>query len=63
MQLNATRPEALLAGLRSLVGEAHVLSGGDLSAYEIDWRKRWHGRALAVVRPGTTAEVDRKSVV
>ena len=57
MQLNATRPEALLAGLRSLVGQAHVLSGGDLSAYEIDWRKRWHGRALAVVRPGTTAEV------
>ena len=49
--------DALLAALRSQVGEAHVLSGGDLSAYEVDWRKRWHGRALAVVRPGTTAEV------
>ena len=30
---------------------------GDRAAYEIDWRKRFHGRALAVVRPGTTAEV------
>ena len=32
---------------------AHVLHGGDLSAWEVDWRKRWRGRALAVVRPGT----------
>jgi FAD/FMN-containing dehydrogenase len=30
---------------------------GDLSAWELDWRKRWRGRALAVVRPGSTAEV------
>ena len=43
--------------LRSLVGSAHVLTDGDLSAYEVDWRKRWHGRALAVVRPGDAAEV------
>ena len=49
--------DALLATLRSQVGEAHVLTSGDLSAYEVDWRKRWHGHALAVVRPGTTAEV------
>ena len=34
-----------------------MLTEGDLSAYEVDWRKRYHGRALAVVRPGTTAEV------
>ena len=25
--------------------------------YEVDWRKRYRGRALAVVRPGSTAEV------
>ncbi len=49
--------QALLASLRSLVGTAHVLTGDNLSAYEVDWRKRWRGRALAVVRPGTTAEV------
>ena len=33
------------------------MSTGDLSAYEVDWRKRFAGKALAVVRPGSTAEV------
>ncbi|MBT3069046.1 FAD-binding oxidoreductase [Rhodoferax sp. U11-2br] len=47
----------LLSELRSLVGEAHVLSEGDLSAWEQDWRQRARGKALAVVRPGNTAEV------
>ena len=49
--------ETLRATLRTLVGEAHVLTDGDLTAYEQDWRKRERGRALAVVRPGTTEEV------
>src|SRR5690606_17920568 len=31
--------------------------GNELDAYQLDWRRRWHGRALAVVRPGSTAEV------
>ena len=48
---------ALLDALREAVGERHVLSDGDLSAWELDWRKRYRGRALAVVRPATTAEV------
>jgi len=48
---------ALLDTLRAAVGEANVLTDGDLSAWELDWRKRWRGRALAVVRPGSTAEV------
>jgi FAD/FMN-containing dehydrogenase len=43
--------------LRATVGAAHVLTEGDLSAWEQDWRKRDRGRALAVVRPGSTAEV------
>lgn len=43
--------------LRAVVGAAHVLVDGDLSAYELDWRRRWRGRARAVVRPGSTAEV------
>ncbi len=47
----------LLATLRGIVGAAHVLSEGDLSAWEQDWRKRAQGRALAVVRPGSTPEV------
>ena len=51
-----TVPE-LLTALRQTVGDAHVLTEGDLSAFEQDWRKRTRGKALAVVRPGNTAEV------
>jgi FAD/FMN-containing dehydrogenase len=51
----------LLQTLRAAVGEAQVLThddpATDLSAWETDWRGRAHGRALAVVRPGSTAEV------
>jgi FAD/FMN-containing dehydrogenase len=46
-----------LDALRALLGAPYVQVDGDLSAYERDWRKRWSGRALAVARPGTTAEV------
>jgi FAD/FMN-containing dehydrogenase len=48
---------ALLDTLRDGVGAAHVLTDGDLSAWEQDWRRRWRGKALAVVRPGSTGEV------
>jgi FAD/FMN-containing dehydrogenase len=47
----------LLDQLRAAVGTPHVLHEGDLSAYELDWRRRWRGKALAVVRPGSTEEV------
>jgi len=47
----------LIPQLQSLVGTAHVLFEGDLGAWEQDWRKRSRGKALAVVRPGSTAEV------
>jgi FAD/FMN-containing dehydrogenase len=48
----------LLAALRAIVGEANVLtSDADVAPYVNDWRDRYHGRARAVVRPGTTAEV------
>jgi FAD/FMN-containing dehydrogenase len=47
----------LLDTLRRIVGDAQVLTEGDLSGYELDWRKRHRGRSLAVVRPGSTAEV------
>jgi len=47
----------LLNALRTVVGAANVLVEGDLAAYEQDWRKRYRGRALAVVRPGNTTEV------
>jgi FAD/FMN-containing dehydrogenase len=49
----------LLAEIKAIVGSAHVLTDGDLSAWTQDWRKRSHGRALAVVRPASTDEVAR----
>ena len=51
----------LIAQLRGICGAANVLThddpSTDLSAWEQDWRKRSTGRALAVVRPASTAEV------
>ena len=49
--------QLLLTELARIVGPTHVLTEGDLSAWEQDWRKRSHGKALAVVRPGSTDEV------
>jgi FAD/FMN-containing dehydrogenase len=47
--------ERALAGV---VGPEHVLTDPDLTAaYEVDWTGRWRGRAVAVVRPGSAAEV------
>ena len=48
---------SLVSELRATLGDAAVLSDGDLSAWEVDWRKRAQGRALAVIRPASTAEV------
>ena len=47
----------LLAHLRAICGDAHVLTDQDLSAYERDWRGRAQGQARCVVRPGSTTEV------
>ena len=53
-----THPLAELPGaLRQIVGAAHVLTEGDLIAYERDWRQRERGRALAVALPASAAEV------
>jgi FAD/FMN-containing dehydrogenase len=50
-------PATFLNALRQIVGAEHVLTDGDLSAWEADWRGRVRGRALAVVRPATTQQV------
>ena len=47
----------LIEHLKNTVGANQVLVDGDLSAYELDWRKRSRGKALAVVRPADTHEV------
>jgi FAD/FMN-containing dehydrogenase len=49
--------QPLIDALGAICGPGNVLHEGDLSAWELDWRKRLHGKALAVVRPATTAEV------
>ncbi len=43
--------------LRAAIGEHHVLTDADAAPYLTDWRGRYTGRALAVVRPGSTDEV------
>jgi len=49
--------DTLVSQLQALVGAANVLHEGDLTAWELDWRKRSRGKARAVVRPASTAEV------
>ncbi|MBY0453483.1 MAG: FAD-binding oxidoreductase [Burkholderiaceae bacterium] len=46
-----------IEALRAAIGAEHVLTDGDLSTYEQDWRRRRPGKALAVVRPASTADV------
>ena len=46
-----------LQALRACLGDANVLVDGDMDAYEVDWRKRYRGRALAVARPSCTDQV------
>jgi FAD/FMN-containing dehydrogenase len=44
--------------LRAACGPDRVITDpGRLAAHETDWTGRWGGRALALVRPGSTAEV------
>ena len=47
-----------LAGCRRIAGAAHVITdAADMAAAVTDWRGRFTGAALAVVRPASTAEV------
>jgi FAD/FMN-containing dehydrogenase len=48
----------LLAELSAIVGPAHVLAAPDETrSYATDWRRRYFGVPLAVVRPAAVAEV------
>ncbi len=49
----------LVGQLHEAVGAANVLTDGDLTGYEQDWRKRERGKALAVVRPANAREVAK----
>ncbi|MFZ2268235.1 MAG: FAD-binding oxidoreductase [Azonexus sp.] len=51
-------PEQLVAQLAEAVGAANVLTDAvDIAPFVTDWRGRYHGAALCVVRPADTAEV------
>ena len=47
-----------LSELRALLGDAHVLTGGDVARFAKDWTGKWRAAPLAVVRPADTAEVS-----
>jgi FAD/FMN-containing dehydrogenase len=48
----------LLGAIAAVVGEKNVLAGdNDAAPYLTDWRKQFHGPAVCVARPGSTAEV------
>ena len=50
---------SLVADLKALLGEAHVLTGADLAKYRHEWSGHFHPDPCAVARPGSTAEVSQ----
>ena len=46
----------LIEPLRAVVGDAHCITS-DYAGYANDWRKKFFGKPLAVVKPRTTEEV------
>jgi D-lactate dehydrogenase (cytochrome) len=60
LESGAMKDDALLPRLAAIVGAVHVLTDpAETTSYATDWRKRWFGKALAVVKPATTDEVAR----
>ncbi len=51
-------PDGFLERCREIAGPEHVLTGGaDMAPFLTDWRGRFTGSALAVLRPASTAQV------
>lgn len=48
---------SLIPALKTLLGDANVLTGPDTARHAHDWLGNYHGSPLAVARPGSTAEV------
>jgi FAD/FMN-containing dehydrogenase len=56
--VDATKRETIVAGLQNIVGSRHVLTDPALFAGAlVEPRKLYHGRAFALVRPGSTKQV------
>ena len=49
--------DPLLDRLSTLLGPSGLLTGADTEPFAVDWRRVFHGRTPAVLRPRTTAEV------
>jgi len=50
--------QQLIANLRGRFGErAAVTDAADIEPWLTDWRRRWHGKAEAILQPGSTEEV------
>lgn len=49
----------MLDQLKSIVGEAYVLTGSDADKWRTDWTKSYTADPIAVVRPASTDEVSR----
>ncbi|MBP6018488.1 MAG: FAD-binding oxidoreductase [Burkholderiaceae bacterium] len=47
----------LVFELQQMLGQQHVLTGDQAKPWLTDWRGRYQGRALAVVRPGSVEQV------
>jgi FAD/FMN-containing dehydrogenase len=47
----------LIEDLAAVVGGPNVLTGADMARYARDWMGRYEGSPVAVIRPGSTAEV------
>src|SRR5690242_17117454 len=51
--------DPLIAGLQAIVGARWCLTDAEAQApFLTDWRRLYHGKARAVVLPGTVAEVQ-----
>lgn len=56
--MESGRLDSAVARLRAAVGEAHVLTdAGDMASFCTDWRGRYHGEALCVVKPASAEEL------
>lgn len=54
----ALAPDLVLAGLTAIVGPTYVLHHAeDRAPFEVEWRGLFHGKAFAVVKPGSVDEI------
>lgn len=53
-----SRQQELVESVRARFGDRAVISDpSDIQPWLTDWRRRWHGNALAILQPGSTEEV------